>query len=100
MRNSGGLGRWAAHGWPTGSGRNSRMVGELAMVDRWSRHIECGDHADRQRDLEVFISDINKIGISAPTPGMAQVEPAVIQQLVTALVDAREEALRRRGGVW
>lgn len=68
------------------------------MADRWERKLPCQDGFGRSRNLTIFVSDDNQVGIFTPPGEAAKVPPNRVQELQQALVAAAIEATHRGVG--
>lgn len=65
------------------------------MADRWEQKLPCQDGFSRPRNLTIFVSDDNQVGIFTPPGEAAKVPPSRVQELQQALMAAAIEATHR-----
>lgn len=68
------------------------------MQERWAIQVPCHDHAGRERQATVTITDDNQVALIVPAGDAAVWHPVDLNRLKQALTDAQVEAIHRRGG--
>ena len=65
------------------------------MADRWERPLPCQDAHGRDRELTVFVSAENLVGLRTPPGESALISPEVVKQVQSALMAAVIETTHR-----
>lgn len=66
--------------------------------ERWQRTVPCRDHVGRPRELLVFLTEDDDVGLFAPAGEVAVVHPLDVDTVTRVMREAQREAIHRRGG--